>query len=73
MVVRQCDWGVWLVYNGSQNRLCVGKTVLAIELLAACQAMEFIRPLTTTPPLEAIHQLVRTKIPLVAVVIIILL
>ncbi|KAG9328021.1 hypothetical protein JZ751_016927 [Albula glossodonta] len=33
--------------------------VLAIELLAACQALEFHRPLKTTPPLEAVYQLVR--------------
>ena len=34
--------------------------VLAIELLAACQALEFHRPKTTTAPLEAVHKLVRT-------------
>jgi len=33
--------------------------VLAIELLAACQALEFHRPLKTTPALEALHSLVR--------------
>ena len=36
--------------------------VLAIELLAACQALEFHRPRTTTAPLEAIHKVVRTVI-----------
>jgi len=41
----------------------VGGTVLAIEMLAACQAMEFIRPLSTTAPLEAAYKLVRTRIP----------
>ena len=34
--------------------------VLAIELLAACQALEFHRPNTTTAPLEAVYKLVRT-------------
>ncbi|KAG9345776.1 hypothetical protein JZ751_008921 [Albula glossodonta] len=34
--------------------------VLAIELLAACQALEFHRPLKTTPPLEKVYALVRT-------------
>ena len=34
--------------------------VLAIELLAACQALEFHRPKTTTAPLEAVYKLVRT-------------
>ena len=38
------------------------ETVIAIELLAACQALEFHRPLKTTPPLEAVHALVRTKV-----------
>ncbi|PAA68187.1 hypothetical protein BOX15_Mlig010907g2 [Macrostomum lignano] len=37
--------------------------VLAIELLAACQAMEFLRPLKTTAPLEAVYRLVREKVP----------
>jgi len=41
----------------------VAVAVLAIELLATCQAMEFLRPLTTTAPLEAVYKLVRTKIP----------
>ncbi|KAG7456304.1 hypothetical protein MATL_G00250430 [Megalops atlanticus] len=36
--------------------------VLAIELLAACQALELLRPLKTTPPLEAVHQLVRSVV-----------
>lgn len=34
--------------------------VLAIELLASCQAIEFLRPLKSTPPLEDLHALVRT-------------
>lgn len=34
--------------------------VLAIELLAACQGLEFLRPLQSTAPLEAVHRLVRT-------------
>ena len=31
----------------------------AIEILAACQAIDFHRPLRTTPPLEAVHAEVR--------------
>lgn len=38
------------------------ETVLAIELLAACQAMEFRRPLRTTEPLEAVYSLVRSVV-----------
>lgn len=37
-------------------------SVLAIELLAACQAIEFLRPLCTTRPLEEIHRLVRSVV-----------
>jgi histidine ammonia-lyase len=33
--------------------------ILAIELLAAAQALEFHRPLRSSPPLEAAHALVR--------------
>lgn len=39
------------------------ETVLAIELMASCQALEFHRPLSTTAPLEAVHEKVRSKIP----------
>ncbi|XP_035536077.1 histidine ammonia-lyase-like isoform X4 [Morone saxatilis] len=34
--------------------------VLAIELLAACQALEFLRPLKTTTPLEKVYELLRS-------------
>ncbi|XP_047018138.1 histidine ammonia-lyase [Ictalurus punctatus] len=34
--------------------------VLAIELLAACQALEFHRPLKTTAPLEKVYELLRS-------------
>ncbi|CAL8093267.1 unnamed protein product [Calicophoron daubneyi] len=37
--------------------------VLAIELLAAAQTLEFLRPLKTTAPLEALHRLVRSVSP----------
>jgi len=36
--------------------------VIAIELLAACQGIDFLRPLTTTPALEAVHSLVRSEV-----------
>ncbi|XP_063068177.1 histidine ammonia-lyase-like [Engraulis encrasicolus] len=36
--------------------------VLAIELLAACQGLEFHRPLKTTAPLEQVHKLVRSVV-----------
>ena len=39
------------------------ETVVAIELLAACQAIDLLRPLRTTPALEAVHALVRAHVP----------
>ncbi|RZF35762.1 hypothetical protein LSTR_LSTR012060 [Laodelphax striatellus] len=36
--------------------------VLAIELLAACQAIEFLRPLKTTVPLEEVYNTVRSVV-----------
>jgi histidine ammonia-lyase len=39
------------------------ETVLAIELLAAAQALDFRRPLTTSAPLEELHRLVRARVP----------
>ena len=44
--------------------------VLAIELLAACQALEFHRPRKTTAPLEEVYKLVRTVAKYVAVYIV---
>jgi histidine ammonia-lyase len=41
-------------------------TILAIELLAAAHAIDAMRPLKTTPELEAVHALVRTQVPFVA-------
>lgn len=40
-------------------------SVLAIELLAACQGIEFLRPLRTTTPLEKVYELVRSVVKLV--------
>jgi histidine ammonia-lyase len=37
--------------------------ILAIELLAAAQAIEFRRPLTTSPALEAVHRTLREEVP----------
>jgi histidine ammonia-lyase len=37
--------------------------VVAIELLAASEALDFRRPLRSSAPLEAVHALVRTRVP----------
>lgn len=38
-------------------------TVLGIELLAAAQAIDAMRPLATTPELQRVHALVRERVP----------
>ena len=39
------------------------RTVLAIELLCAAQGMDLRRPLRTTEPLEAVHAVIRARVP----------
>jgi histidine ammonia-lyase len=36
--------------------------IVAIELLAACQGIDFLRPLKSSPKLESIHQLLRGQV-----------
>jgi histidine ammonia-lyase len=38
------------------------RRILAIEALAACQALEFHRPLQTSPALEAVFRRVRSRV-----------
>jgi histidine ammonia-lyase len=38
------------------------RRILAIEVIAACQGLEFLKPLVSSPPLDAVHRYVRTKI-----------
>jgi histidine ammonia-lyase len=40
--------------------------ILGIEWLAAAQGIEFLRPLTSSPPLEAAHRLLREACPAMA-------
>jgi histidine ammonia-lyase len=39
------------------------RRVLAIELLSACQALEFLKPLATSAPLRAVYERVRERVP----------
>lgn len=41
------------------------KSVLAIEFLCNTQALEFQRPLKTSPPLEAVHTLIRRHVDII--------
>jgi histidine ammonia-lyase len=38
------------------------RRILAVEVLAGCQALEFHRPLRTSDALEAVHRLVRGRV-----------
>ena len=38
-------------------------TIVAIELLTAAQGCDFHRPLVSSPPLERVRELVRSKVP----------
>lgn len=37
--------------------------IVAIELLAGCQGIDFLRPLQSSPTLESLHQLIREHVP----------
>ena len=39
------------------------RRILAVELLAACEALEFLKPLQTSPALDAAYRLVRQRVP----------
>ncbi|HET7032142.1 MAG TPA: histidine ammonia-lyase, partial [Casimicrobiaceae bacterium] len=43
--------------------LDLARTVIAIELLCACQAIDLLRPLRTSPPLQRVHDFIRTRVP----------
>jgi histidine ammonia-lyase len=40
------------------------REVIAIELLCACQAVDLLAPLQTSPPLQNVHALVRSRVPM---------
>jgi histidine ammonia-lyase len=40
------------------------REVIAIEILCACQAIDLLAPLVTSPPLKRIHDLVRARVPM---------
>ena len=49
----------------ARDRQLINCPVLAMELLAACQGLEFLKPLRTTAPLHKVYELVRTVSPYV--------
>jgi histidine ammonia-lyase len=47
----------------AQRALELARMVVAVELLCACQAIDLLRPLETSPPLARVHALVREHVP----------
>ena len=54
--------GAWAALKARQIVECAAH-VVAIELVCACQGIEFHRPLQSTPPLEAALAAVRARVP----------
>ncbi len=57
--VSMAPWAGWKLLRVCENT----SHILAIELLAAAHAIDCIRPLRSTPPLEALHAAVRALVP----------
>jgi histidine ammonia-lyase len=41
----------------------LARLVIAVELLCACQALDLLRPLETSPALARVHQIIRARVP----------
>ena len=59
-IIKNQNHTIFLSPCNLNNILCHFMKVIAIELLAACQAIEFLRPLKTTVPLEECYKVVRS-------------
>jgi histidine ammonia-lyase len=57
--VSMAPWAGWKLLRICEN----SAQILAIELLAASHAIDCIRPLRSTPELEAVHGAVRARVP----------
>jgi histidine ammonia-lyase len=47
----------------AERAVARAREVIAIEILCACQAIDFLAPLTTSPALARVHALVRSRVP----------
>jgi len=47
----------------AERALIRAREVLAVEILCACQAIDLLAPLTTSPPLAAVRAAVRSRVP----------
>jgi histidine ammonia-lyase len=48
----------------AQTSVARAREVIAIEILCACQAMDFLAPLASSTPLEHVRALVRSRVPM---------
>jgi histidine ammonia-lyase len=46
----------------AERAVARAREVVAIEILCACQAIDLLAPLTTSPMLANVHQLVRSRV-----------
>ena len=47
----------------AEHGLDLARHVLAVEILCACQAIDLLAPLTTSPPLSRVHARIRAAVP----------
>jgi histidine ammonia-lyase len=47
----------------AERAIARAREVIAIEILCACQAIDLLAPLETSPPLARVHALVRSRVP----------
>src|SRR3989454_484915 len=47
----------------TMHALELARGVLAVEVLCACQAIDLLAPLTTSPPLARVHAFIRARVP----------
>jgi histidine ammonia-lyase len=47
----------------AERAVARAREVVAVEILCACQAIDLLAPLTTSPPLARVHALVRSRVP----------
>jgi histidine ammonia-lyase len=47
----------------AERAVARAREVVAVEILCACQAIDLLAPLTTSPSLARVHALVRSRVP----------
>jgi histidine ammonia-lyase len=48
----------------AETSVARAREVIAIEILCACQAIDLLAPLATSPALKNVHELVRSRVPM---------